>query len=61
MSQVELYRGYAKACFRAAQTTTNEAERARWIGMAQHWLQWADEALQKAEPQQPPLNNDKKG
>jgi hypothetical protein len=40
----DTYRSYAEACFRIAQTTTDDAERARWIAMAQHWLQWAQEA-----------------
>jgi hypothetical protein len=43
MSQAELYRGYAEACFRTARNTTDELERARWIGMAQQWLLWAQE------------------
>ena len=43
MSQAELYRSYAGACVRAAQHATNDAERARWIGMAQHWVQWAEQ------------------
>jgi hypothetical protein len=50
MSQVELYRSYAEACVRAAQNTANEAERARWIGIAQHWLQWAEEELKNPKP-----------
>jgi len=43
MSQAELYRSYAQACFRAAQGTANQAERGRWLGMAEHWLHWAQE------------------
>ena len=43
MTQPELYRAYAEACFRVAKTSTDEAERARWISMAQHWLQWAQD------------------
>jgi hypothetical protein len=43
MVQAELYRDYAEACFRVAQTVGDRAERARWIDMAQQWLQWAQE------------------
>jgi len=50
MSQAELYRSYAEACVRAAQNAANEAERARWVGIAQHWLQWAEEELKKPKP-----------
>jgi hypothetical protein len=53
MSQAELYRSYAEACVRAAQNAANEAERARWIGMAQHWLQWAQEADQPGKQERP--------
>ena len=43
MTQADVYRAYAEACFRVARNSADEAERARWIGMAQHWLQWAQE------------------
>jgi hypothetical protein len=43
MTQPELYRAYAEACFRIAKAAADEAERARWISMAQHWLDWAQE------------------
>ena len=43
MSQAKTYRDYAEACFRVALTTAEEAERARWVSMAQQWLQWAQE------------------
>jgi hypothetical protein len=52
MSKAELYRAYAEACFRTAQTITDEAERARWVGMAQQWLQWAQDEEAKAKPKQ---------
>jgi len=53
MSQADLYRSYAEACFLAAQATTDTAERAKWIGMAQHWLQWAqDEETKKPKPKE---------
>jgi hypothetical protein len=48
-----LYRAYAEACFRIAKTCTDEAERGRWIGMAQHWLQWAQEEEEKHPPPKP--------
>jgi hypothetical protein len=43
MSQAELYRAYAEACFRLAKNTIDEHERTRWVGMAQQWLQWTQE------------------
>ncbi len=49
MSQAELYRSYAEACMRAAQNAANDAERARWVAMAQHWFEWAEEEL-KSKP-----------
>jgi hypothetical protein len=48
MTQAELYRAYAEACFRVAKTAPEETERARWLGMAQHWLQWAQNEDAKA-------------
>jgi hypothetical protein len=48
MTQAELYRAYAEACFRVAKTAAEESERARWLGMAQHWLQWAQDEDAKA-------------
>jgi hypothetical protein len=54
MSRADLYRGYAEACFRIAQSAADGAERARWIGMAQQWLQWAqDEEAGSSAPVQP--------
>jgi hypothetical protein len=50
MSKAELYRAYAEACFRTAQVTVSEAERARWVGMAQQWLLWAQEEEAKESP-----------
>jgi hypothetical protein len=41
-SKSDLYRSYAAACLRAADNTS-EHERARWVAMARHWLQWAEE------------------
>jgi hypothetical protein len=49
MPQAELYRSYAEACVRAAQNAANEAERPRWIGMAQHWLQWGRRGIEEAQ------------
>jgi hypothetical protein len=43
MSQADRYRGYAKACIQAAKAAVDDRERGRWLGMAQHWLQWAQE------------------
>jgi hypothetical protein len=54
MTQAELYRGYAEACFRVARTSTDDAERARWIGMAQQWLQWAQDEEAKLSPSKEP-------
>jgi hypothetical protein len=48
MTQAELYRAYAEACFRVEKTATDEAERSRWVSMAQHWLQWAQQEEMKA-------------
>jgi hypothetical protein len=53
--RAETYRTYAETCFRIAQTITDEAEHARWIDMARHWLHWA----QKAEA--PPQANETEG
>ena len=47
MTSPELYRSYAEACFRVAKLSTDEAERGRWLSMAQHWLQWAQEEEEK--------------
>ena len=55
MTQAELYRAYAETCFRVAKISTDDTERARWINMAQHWLQWA----QDEEEKKPPPNPDK--
>jgi len=53
MSQAELYRSYAEACFRATQATSDRDERARWLAMAQHWLPWAEqEELKKSKPKE---------
>ena len=41
MSQADKYRGRSLLPF--AQATDYEAERARWVNMAQTWLQWAQE------------------
>ena len=46
------YRSYAEICFRLAQGATNEEERARWLEMAQHWVEWAE----KADDQQSPTD-----
>jgi hypothetical protein len=43
MTQAALYRSYAEKCFEIARAATDEAERGRWLGMAQSWLQWAQE------------------
>jgi hypothetical protein len=53
MSQAELYRSYAEACVRVAHNAADEAERARWISIAQHWLQWAQEADQPWKQERP--------
>ena len=42
-SQADVYRAYAEACVRIAQNMSDEAERSRWISMAQQWLHWAQE------------------
>jgi len=47
MSQAELYRSYAEACFRVAHNAVDDAERARWVSTAQHWLQWAQDEESK--------------
>ena len=54
-AQADLYREYAKECLRIAQIATDETERARWVAMAQHWLQWADE-LRRGLPTDKPDN-----
>ncbi len=43
MTQAALYRSYAEKCVEIARAATDEAERGRWLGMAQSWLQWAQE------------------
>ena len=48
MSQAELYRSYAEACFQVARNA-NDAERARWV-MAQHWLHCTQEEELKDKP-----------
>ena len=52
-AQADLYRSYAEACIRLASAAHDEAERARWVEMAQHWLDWADR-----ERRNLPLNGD---
>jgi hypothetical protein len=44
MSEASKFREYAESCFKIAQAATDEAERARWMSMAQKWLQWAQDA-----------------
>ena len=58
MTQPELYRAYSEACFRIAKAAADDAERSRWISMAQHWLDWAQEEETKSAqdgrgPEQP--------
>ena len=50
MSRVEEFRGYAAQCTRVAAATLGEAERKRWLDMAQQWMKWA-ELEQKKEDQ----------
>ena len=48
-SKAELYRSYAEACLAVARSVADQSERARWISMAQHWLDWATEAAMQPE------------
>jgi hypothetical protein len=48
-SKGDVYRSYAMMCFQLAQRTAEE-ERARWIEMAQHWVEWAEKADDDAKP-----------
>jgi hypothetical protein len=34
-------------CLRIARGLPDDEERARWIAMAQQWLQWADEQTKR--------------
>jgi hypothetical protein len=43
MSQAEVYRGYPEASFHAARGTSDTEDRARPLGMAQHFLQWGEQ------------------
>jgi hypothetical protein len=53
MSEAPRFREYAESCFKIAQDTTDEAERTRWISMAQKWLQWAqDEEAKEPKPKE---------
>ena len=38
MSKADEYRGNARECERMARTSTNPADRALWLQMAQDWL-----------------------
>jgi hypothetical protein len=49
MSQESLYREYAAQCMRVAQSAFSEAERMRWLDMAQQWVRWADLERKKEE------------
>src|SRR4051812_37528885 len=48
-SKADLYRSYAAACLRLAGNTC-APERAHWIEMARHWLQWAEDEDQRRRP-----------
>ena len=49
-SRGDLYRKYAEMCFRIAHSVATDAQRARWIEMGQHLVEWANEADGEALP-----------
>jgi len=50
MSKAAEYRKYAAQCMRVAASAAGDAERRRWLDMAQQWTKWA-ELEQKNEDQ----------
>jgi len=42
LSTAEQYRSYAAECLRLAQQAANDEDRARLLGMAQAWREFAD-------------------
>lgn len=46
MGPSKRYRRYAADCLRVAQQTTNQADKALLVAMAEQWLQLADRAEQ---------------
>ena len=49
MSQKDVYREYAAQCMRVAQSAVGEAERMRWLDMAQQWMKWAEHERKQEE------------
>ena len=49
-SKAAEYRKYAAQCMRVAASAAGDAERRRWLDMAQQWTKWA-ELEQKNEDQ----------
>lgn len=43
MSSTDSLRRYAEECFRLAQATRNEGDRALWTSLAQTWLRAAEQ------------------
>jgi hypothetical protein len=50
MSKAAEYHKYAAQCMRVAASAAGDAERRRWLDMAQQWTKWA-ELEQKKENQ----------